>query len=600
MGYDYALVHIKYTIPPCILLTLLYRPVFSLTDAYKVSFLITVAVVSTIPWDSYLIRSNIWSYPQDAVLGHVLFDIPVEELFFFVIQTYGVSLLYLCISKPTLTPLCLPHKTTKHVARLSNSHGRTLGIALQVLMLCALVWGAHLVREGSRGSYLGLIISWALPFILFLWSLTYDFLMKLPLATVCIPVLLPTYYLWLVDTWAMNRGTWVIVTDTKLGINIWDGLEVEEAIFFLVTNCMVVLGLVAFDKAMAILQTFPDFFPETSLTPSPYLAMKALLLPREKYDDDRLLALSKAAEKLKAKSRSFYLASSAFSGQLRIDLIHLYAYCRIADDLVDSASTVEEAKKSIAMLRGFLDLAYATPSLTAKSDLRDYIHSTFTADAHLILEYLPTSRLSKLPLYDLLKGFEMDLDFYELDQVPQVPKTARWPIKTQTDLELYGKYVAGTVAELCLDLVFFHHPRSPSSRPRATFQKAGALMGTALQVVNIARDVQVDAAIFRVYLPSDWLKDAGTSHEEVLRDPRSPVVAHLRTRLLDIAFAYYNEASSALEDLPVAARGPMRMAVENYMEIGRMLRIEGYQIRPGKATVPALRRLWVGWRALNQ
>ena len=57
--------------------------------------------------DSYLIRTRVWSmphtpwllfimltlpaYPPDVIIGPTLFDIPAEELFFFVIQTYIVS-----------------------------------------------------------------------------------------------------------------------------------------------------------------------------------------------------------------------------------------------------------------------------------------------------------------------------------------------------------------------------------------------------------------------------------------------------------------------------------------------------------------------------
>lgn len=40
--------HIKYTIPPAILLTLLYRPLFTKLDAYKVCFLITVRTPSNV------------------------------------------------------------------------------------------------------------------------------------------------------------------------------------------------------------------------------------------------------------------------------------------------------------------------------------------------------------------------------------------------------------------------------------------------------------------------------------------------------------------------------------------------------------------------
>lgn len=33
----------------------------------------------------------------------------------------------------------------------------------------------------------------------------------------------------MVDTLALKRGTWVIVVGTKLGINLWDGLDIEYA-----------------------------------------------------------------------------------------------------------------------------------------------------------------------------------------------------------------------------------------------------------------------------------------------------------------------------------------------------------------------------------
>ena len=69
MGFDYALVyvtdlppppisaaatnqscsHAKYTIPPAVLLTLLYRPLFTKLDVFKVVFLITVRDAPMLP-----------------------------------------------------------------------------------------------------------------------------------------------------------------------------------------------------------------------------------------------------------------------------------------------------------------------------------------------------------------------------------------------------------------------------------------------------------------------------------------------------------------------------------------------------------------------
>lgn len=78
MGFKYALVHVKYTIPPTIILSLIYRPLLTKLDIYKIAFLITIAVVSTTPWDSYLIRNRVWTYPPNVIIGPKLFDIPAE------------------------------------------------------------------------------------------------------------------------------------------------------------------------------------------------------------------------------------------------------------------------------------------------------------------------------------------------------------------------------------------------------------------------------------------------------------------------------------------------------------------------------------------
>ena len=125
-------------------------------------------------------------------------------------------------------------------------------------------------------------------------------------------------------------------------------------------------------------------------------------------------------------------------------------------------------------------------------------------------------------------------------------------------------------------------------------------MGIALQYVNIARDIATDAALGRVYLPSSWLKENGLTPKDILEKPEGSVVDKLRARLLDEAFTIYRGAQSAMAQLPVDARAPMRVAVESYMEIGRVLMKEGYEVKEGKATVPKLRRLRVAWRALNE
>jgi 15-cis-phytoene synthase/lycopene beta-cyclase len=417
--------------------------------------------------------------------------------------------------------------------------------------------------------------------------LAYQFILGLPISNTLIPIALPTLYLWAVDTLALRRGTWVISTGTKYGFHLWDGLDIEEALFFLLTNTLIVFGQVAFDNALSILYAFPNLFPNPAVLPSPLTLLQALFTSTSRYDEARLTGLQEAVLRLKRKSRSFYLASSTFQGQIRSDLMLLYSFCRVADDLVDDASSAEEANEWIGNLHKFLRIAY--DGKRPESAMTSYVLDNFPPDTQSALLQLPFSKLSQEPLQDLLHGFEMDLAF----------NTAP-PIQTEADLETYAQRVAGTVAQMCNELIFYIYHSSNSLDERNRIIKAGNRMGIALQYVNIARDISVDAKIGRVYLPQTWLNEADLTYDAVLKNPEGPNIESLRSRLLDKAFALYEEARDAIEELPIEARGPLRVAVESYMEIGRVLRQKGYVVKAGRATVPKSRRLRVAWSALNR
>jgi 15-cis-phytoene synthase/lycopene beta-cyclase len=297
-------------------LTLLYRPLLNRTDLYKIVFLIFIAVVATIPWDSYLIRRKVWTYPLSVIIGPTLFSIPAEEVFFFVIQTYNTTFLYLILNRPIFHPNYLPSDKPQKTPGFQWNAG-------QVILAASVIIGGGLIWRGSEGTYLGLILAWAGPFALLLWTLSSQFLIALPYSSTVAPIVMPTLYLWVVDTLALKRGTWVIESGTKLGIHLWDGLEIEEAVFFLATNTLIVFGLVAFDHALSILLTFPKLYPKVPELPSPVLLVQALLTDQSEYDPDRVIGIQEAVARLKKKSRSFYLASSAFSGRLRIDMVLL-------------------------------------------------------------------------------------------------------------------------------------------------------------------------------------------------------------------------------------------------------------------------------------
>ena len=55
----------------------------------------------------------------------------------------------------------------------------------------------------------------------------------------------------------------------------------------------------------------------------PLMLVKALANPASRYDEERINGLQDVVDRLRWKSRSFYLASAAFQGRLRIDLLLL-------------------------------------------------------------------------------------------------------------------------------------------------------------------------------------------------------------------------------------------------------------------------------------
>ena len=245
-------------------------------------------------------------------------------------------------------------------------------------------------------------------------------------------------------------------------------------------------------------------------------------------------------------------------------------------------------------------MAYASKEariVSKEAGINSYISENFPESSQSALRLLPTHLLSFGPLYDLLEGFKTDLEFHH-SNFSKALQT--FPIANEHDLETYSARVAGTVAELILELVFHHSSSTTTNSQRDHLVRSGGRMGIALQYVNIARDIATDAALGRVYLPSSWLKENGLTPKDILEKPEGSVVDKLRARLLDEAFTIYRGAQSAMAQLPVDARAPMRVAVESYMEIGRVLMKEGYEVKEGKATVPKLRRLRVAWRALNE
>ncbi len=192
---------------------------------------VLVALIYTTPWDNYLVATGVWWYDPNLVTGLTLGWVPIEEYTFFILQTLLTGLWLVWLARR----LALP--PTQMSSRSSLRWSSTL--VLSILWLASL---ARLLAQWLPGTYLVLILVWALPPIMLQTAFGADILWSW--RRLVLPgFIIPTLYLSLVDTIAIRAGTWTIDPVQTTGIHLPGGLPLEELTFFLVTNLLVSFGV---------------------------------------------------------------------------------------------------------------------------------------------------------------------------------------------------------------------------------------------------------------------------------------------------------------------------------------------------------------------
>ncbi|WP_179380756.1 15-cis-phytoene synthase [Jannaschia marina] len=256
---------------------------------------------------------------------------------------------------------------------------------------------------------------------------------------------------------------------------------------------------------------------------------------------------------IRTGSHSFHAASRLLPAEVRDPALALYAFCRLADDEVD-----EGDGKALAVLnlQARLDLAYAgTPRDTPED----------RAFAGLVAAYgLPRA----LP-EALLEGLAWD--------------AIGRRYATLSDLRGYSARVASAVGVMMCVLM---RVRDPDTLARACD------LGVAMQLTNIARDVGEDARAGRLYLPTDWLGEAGVDADAFLADPRpAPEIRRLTRRLLAEARRLYLRSEAGIGGLPRRARLGIAAARYIYAGIGTALRAQGHDNITTRARTTKARKL---------
>lgn len=98
----------------------------------------------------------------------------------------------------------------------------------------------------GRLTYLGLLLPWSLLVVVGQWVISGGSIRR-QLRLVAATVAPCTAYLVGADALALSQGIWHIHSDRIIGIHLGN-VPVEEALFFLLSNLMVVQGLVLFNS----------------------------------------------------------------------------------------------------------------------------------------------------------------------------------------------------------------------------------------------------------------------------------------------------------------------------------------------------------------
>ncbi len=261
---------------------------------------------------------------------------------------------------------------------------------------------------------------------------------------------------------------------------------------------------------------------------------------------------------LRGGSRSFHAAGLLLPARVMQPATALYAFCRVADDLIDGGG----GAGALAALGVRLDRIYGGVPADHPAD-------------RALAAVVARHRLPRALLDALLEGFAWDAEGRRYDDLAA--------------LQAYAARVAGTVGAAMAVLM--------GVRDADVVARACDL-GIAMQLSNIARDVGEDARAGRLYLPRRWMREAGIDPDAWLAAPRfTPGLGGVVCRLVRSADALYARADAGIAALPLECRPGIGAARRLYSAIGHRVVRDGGNSVDRRAVVPGVAKLGIVARA---
>jgi phytoene synthase len=262
-----------------------------------------------------------------------------------------------------------------------------------------------------------------------------------------------------------------------------------------------------------------------------------------------------AAAAARSRGSSFYAGMRILPRPQREAMFEIYSFCRAVDDIADDGGPLPPRKAALEKWRRDIDALYAGAAPR-------------TLPPGLIVA-VRAFDLQRADFHDVIDGMEMDVD-----ADIRAPDLAT--------LDLYCDRVASAVGRLSVRVF---------GLPANDGVALAHHLGRALQLTNILRDLDEDAAIGRLYLPREPLRAAGIADTEPQAVLAHPALGAACAPVIAMADAHFREARKIMARCSRrTVRAPMIMA-EAYQPILAQLTARGFA--PPRARIGASK-----WRIL--
>ena len=216
-------------------------------------------------------------------------------------------------------------------------------------------------------------------------------------------------------------------------------------------------------------------------------------------------------------------------------MYQIYSFCRRVDDVADGGETREVRRTQLDAWRAAIESCYGTKP---------------PADLSNLVKQIELFGLKKEDFMAVIDGMQMDVD-----EDVVAPDWAT--------LDLYCDRVASAVGRLSVKVFGL----SDESGAALAYH-----LGRALQMTNIVRDVDEDASIGRLYLPSEELSAAGVATKNVQQAVADPALAQVCVAVAKRSRDHFAEAERVMDACPRrTVRAPRLMAAAYGDMLKRML-----------------------------